>query len=358
MRAYRIFCLTIAAALLLFLGANAWVWFGYTRPLLTRVDGLMAGDLGRMGYQADCIEPRSDITDLPKRHLEAGDWNGERVDLVTLGDSFSNGGAGGRNRFYQDYIASGQGLTVLNLQPLPGTANFIETVAVLVNSGYLQELGVRHVLIEMVERTCNSRLSRPVDFGLRRPLEEIRRFYASGPAGVGGDMTLPEVGFFNTGNLKFPLFNLGYLFSDNAFISQVYRVQLDRSLFSGPCGDTLLFLDKDVEERRYKDASATARINDNFNRLAQLLAEHGMALSFMPAVNKYTLYRDHIQGNSYPESPFFETLRALPRQYRLIDTKAILAERLAAGERDIFFVDDSHWSWKASQAIFEQVRFE
>lgn len=357
MRSYRKFCIVFGIFFLLFLAGNAWVWFGYTRPLLTRQGGQLVGDLARMGYQATCIHPRSKVFDLPRRHLKAGDWKGEKVDMVTLGDSFSNGGAFGRNPFYQDFIASGDDLTVLNLPPLPDTANLIETVTVLLNSGYLRELGVRHVLLEMVERTCNSRLALPVDFDRTRPLADVRKFYAGRPIGVGGKSDLPKVGFLNTGNFKFLFYNFGYLISDNSLGSQVYRVRLDRPLFSGSNGDVLLFLDKDIEVRRYNDSAQTMALNDNVNQLARRLAAEGITLTFMPVVNKYTLYREYIPANPYPESQFFQTLRGLPREYRLIDTAAILGERLAAGEQDIFYIDDSHWTWKASQAIFSRERF-
>lgn len=357
MRTCRNFCLTIGALLILLLAGNAWVWFGYTRHLLTRDNALLAGDLARMGYQASSIYPRRNDTDLPRRHLHAGQWRGQKVDLVTIGDSFSNGGGFGRNRYYQDYIASNQGLTVLNLPPLPDTASLIETVATLLNSGYLEELGARHVLIEMVERTCNTRLALPVDFDSRMPAEEIRAFYARGPAGTGEEEALPAVGFLNTGNFKFLLYNLLYRYSDHGLFSDVYRVQLERPLFSGASGDILLFLNKDIEMRRYTDPAAVARLNDNLNHLADRLGAHGITLSFMPAVNKFTLYRPYVRANTYPESPFFPLLRSLPRHYRLIDTAAILGDRLAGGEQDLFFADDSHWSWKASQAIFEKERF-
>jgi hypothetical protein len=80
----------------------------------------------------------------------------------------------------------------------------------------------------------------------------------------------------------------------------------------------------------------------------------------MPAVDKYELYRDLIVPADLgraPRSIFFEELRKLPKSYRFIDTKALLEEELKRGELDIFYADDSHWSWKAPQKIFETVRF-
>jgi hypothetical protein len=47
----------------------------------------------------------------------------------------------------------------------------------------------------------------------------------------------------------------------------------------------------------------------------------------------------------------------LPKEYLLIDTKAILAKAIEEGELDLFYQDDTHWTWKASQRIFSAVRF-
>jgi hypothetical protein len=44
-------------------------------------------------------------------------------------------------------------------------------------------------------------------------------------------------------------------------------------------------------------------------------------------------------------------LRAQAHDYRLIDTKVTLAAGLAAGEANIFYVDDTHWGPRTSQRI-------
>lgn len=97
--------------------------------------------------------------------------------------------------------------------------------------------------------------------------------------------------------------------------------------------------------------------NDSLNTLAERLAGKGIRLCFMPTVDKYTLYSDYLVRKPFPQSTFFEDLRKLPKHYTLIDTKAILAAEVAKGEKDVFYADDTHWSWKASRLIFDAVRF-
>jgi len=100
------------------------------------------------------------------------------------------------------------------------------------------------------------------------------------------------------------------------------------------------------------------KLNNNLNALSKILKKKNIKLYFMPAVDKYNLYSKYIVNNTYPQSIFFEELRKLPKEYTFIDTKTILLEELKKGVKDIYHSDDTHWSYKASEAIFKKVKFE
>jgi hypothetical protein len=351
---FCIICIAFVAALVLF---NGIVWHGFTKQLLTHKDGLIVGDLARMGYLHGHAHLRRNQIDLPKRHLEAKDLDDQRVDMITIGDSFSNGGGSGKNRFYQDYIATYNDINVLNLQTYDGGKNFLQGIVILLNSGYLDELAPRYILLEMVERSCVTRLVKPIDFAATDSIDKVRNFYQGDRATLNDTIQLPSLSFFNTGNLKALLYNLGYLFSDNAITSKVYRVPLKQALFSGKHGDDLLFLYKDLDKLKYATPDVAQKLNNNLNQVARLLKEHGIELIFMPPPNKYTLYQRFLTDDSYPQGRFFEYLEPLPKEYQFINAKEILDRALKRGEKDLFFLDDTHWSWKASQIIFDQTRF-
>lgn len=78
----------------------------------------------------------------------------------------------------------------------------------------------------------------------------------------------------------------------------------------------------------------------------------------MPAVDKYNLYSPYIVSNKYPQSIFFEYLETLPKNYVFINTKKILLEELKKGEKDIFYADDTHWSYKANDIIINDIEFK
>ena len=101
--------------LLLFILFHFTIWHLYTKQLFQNNDNTHVGDLGRMSYHNDSLIFKENRVNLPKKHIDFTKI--EKVDVITIGDSFSNGGAGGLNPFYQDYIASFYNFKVLNLEP-------------------------------------------------------------------------------------------------------------------------------------------------------------------------------------------------------------------------------------------------
>jgi hypothetical protein len=332
--------------LAIFAGLNYFLWETVTEDLLSNRK-YAGGDLARMGYVSGSKQRRVTTVDLPLRHVEMKEYNGQQVDLLTIGDSFSNGAAGGRNSYYQDYLASKRNLRVLNFEPYRGI-DFITTVAIFNNNGLLDKLRPRYILIEASERAFAD-FAKPLDFNRTLSSEQLKEY-----AVIDHHQPWPPLGIINNGNLKYLLYTMLYPFSDHAVIGGVYMRKLDRHMFTVNNGNVLLFL-------KYKNIATPDNIsmmNDNLNTLSDKLAARGIRLIFMPAVDKYNLYCDYLADNPYPKSTFFEVLRRLPRRYVMIDTKAILAEELKKGEKDVFYADDTHWSWKASQKIFETVRIE
>jgi hypothetical protein len=360
MKRYKRCCLFLLCTLLLLVLYNALVWHFCTRQLLTRADGYFTGDLSRMGYLSAFTDRRRNQDDLPRRHLEMIDWQGQQVDVLTVGDSFSQGGGNGPNRYYQDYLASLSHVDVLNVGQYPGAANLLETVVILLNSGFLDKVRPRYLLLEIVERNCYKHAG-AVDWARSASLEYFLRPLENQAAASdtedGEGQDLPPVGFINTGNVKWLSYNLLYNFSANAFISNTYRAKLDSPFFGKGEGDTLLFLRKDIEKVKRHDPETVGRLNASLNRLASMLKVRGITLCFMPAPDKYTLYHPYLVRAAHAPSLLFPLLRPLQKEYRFIDSQAILAPLLARGEKDVYFIDDTHWSWKASQAIFTQEAF-
>ncbi|HEX9078756.1 MAG TPA: hypothetical protein VF795_04140 [Desulfuromonadaceae bacterium] len=336
---YRRFALAFAVALALFAGGNYVIWKTVTEDLITDRH-YQGGDLSRMGYLPGSKFRRRNTTDLPRRHIRLEEYDGRRVDMITIGDSFSNGGGGGYNRFYQDYIATRYGFEVLNI-PRHNDLSPLVSIADLARSGFLKRSGARYLLLGVSEKAWRE-MSGPDPLGNTMD-EATRKGFKRADYGT----PLPRTAFINNGNFKFLLNALLYRFSDHAVFSQVYRAQLLTPLFTAEDSRTLLYL-------RYRETPGpgqVARLNDNLNLLAGLLARQGITLIFMPCVDKYDLYHPYLRAPRYAPSAFFEELRPLPKHYLFVDTKMILNDLLLRGEKDVYYPDDTHWSWKASLAL-------
>lgn len=349
MRAHKKWVIGFGAGILLSILANFWVWKAYTQDLLT--DYARGGDLSRVGYIAGSGYAEKKAYRLPRKHYENFNVGNAAIDLITTGDSFSNS-SGKEDQYYQDWIASLQELNVLNVQSLSGK-NDIETINILLNSGYLDLVRPKFILLERIERDIVQSYSKSIDFNERMNLQDILQFYGT----VSYQNNPPKIGFLNPGNLKFILYRFLYRYKDNAFFSNVHVRKLDRTLFEVPNADRLIFCAEDVSHIAFSDPDSIRKVNDNLNRLGEKLKARGIKLYFLPIVDKYNLYYDYIVGNPYPKSVFFEEIRKLDKRYVLIDTKEILSNEVKKGEKDIYYADDTHWSEKAPKKIFESVSF-
>ena len=354
-RFFRNFCLFLG----LFLAYNAVVWRYVTRDLRSGARPGY-GDLARLGYLHGIISFTGKGRELPKRHIEKDEFHGQPVDMVTIGDSFSNGGGFGSNRYYQDYIASNNGLTVLNVEPYKDL-DFVTQATICANNGFLDRIKPRYLLLSTTAKYAVERFSGTVDFDRTLNMEELQSYkeYGFRRRPEQDSVPIPDnmFRFINEGNFKFLLFTGYYFFSDHAFFSKTYRKILDRPFFSGNRENLLLFYRDDIKNIPFATTDGVGNLNDNLNHLADRLATRGIQLVFMPVVDKYDLYYEHILANHYPKNTFFDLLRPLPKRYRFIDTKAVLEEEVRNGVKDIFFVDDTHWTWKAAEKVFEAEKF-
>jgi len=356
---FRRFIYSFVSVLIAFVVMNAVVWHCWTEKIFSPAYG-DGGDLSRLGYLPSFKLQRKNHFDLPRRHISLREYSGQPVDLLTVGDSFSNGGGGGKNRYYQDYIATLNQMTVLNVGMFKqeGTRPFldpVQTLLILINSGEFDRIAPKAVLLSVSVKQSDL-LAHPMDLSRTAPVEKVRdigsyEYYEGSPAADGNPFS-----FISTGNLQY-LYWTGLRYLAGKTNKSVALAPLNRKLFTVQ-DDTLLYYRNDVKHIPRINKEALEQINDNLNQVAELLAKRGVKLYFMPCVDKYDLYSPYIANNKQPKNSFFDIFRQLPKQYTFIDTKEILSEKVAQGVRDIYYSDETHWSWKASASIFEKVRFK
>lgn len=332
-----------------FVGLNFIIWKLFTEDILT--DNVKSGDYTRVGYIIGSSYDSKPGYQGTGAHMESWDYQNEPVDLITIGDSFSNS-CGKRGMFYQDWIASHRHLNVLNIHPISG-ADFFNTVVIMLNSGFLDELNARAVLIQRVERHVFDSFAKDFDIKETRPIKDVwndfkKVRYVNNP---------PRLIFLNIGNFKFILYSFLRKFYDNAFFSKVYMRDLEKPFFNVQNERSLIWGHEDISHLADENDLTIQKVNDNLNALAEALSKKRIKLYFMPVVDKYNLYSDFLVRNPYPKSYFFEKIRSLPKKYELIDTKSILSPFILKGEKDVYWADDSHWSWESAEAVMKGIKF-
>ena len=370
-----------------------WIFFGlfilFFHPIMyyfyvSKVfpkDNSVVGDLARMTYSVDLIDKRSTDIDLQKKHIKYNEYLGNNVDFITIGDSFSEGASSGKNPYYQDYIASIYNVSVLNIKLFENNKNYIETIYSLLNSGQLEKLGVKCILIESVQRRSLERFAindmniniSNIDNFKNQILnnqkndnliqshsnEQFEINWIDVFNSIFSKSNNNDVSVINNLNLNAFIYNAKFKIKGHGKMApHVYRELLNKDFFSTEVSRDLLFYDEDLKYLKYESEENIKLLNNNFNLLAKALGEKNIKLIFMPAVDKYNLYSPYIISNTYQKSIFFEYLDSLPKDYIFINTKKILSEQLEKGEKDIFYADDTHWSHKASEVIIKDESFK
>ena len=370
-----------------------WIFFGlfilFFHPIMyyfyvSKVfpkDNSVVGDLARMTYSVDLIDKRSTDIDLQKKHIKYNEYLGNNVDFITIGDSFSEGASSGKNPYYQDYIASIYNVSVLNIKLFENNKNYIETIYSLLNSGQLEKLGVKYILIESIQRRSLERFAindmniniSNIDNFKNQILnnqkndnliqshsnEQFEINWIDVFNSIFSKSNNNDVSVINNLNLNAFIYNAKFKIKGHGKMApHVYRELLNKDFFSTEVSRDLLFYDEDLKYLKYESEENIKLLNNNFNLLAKALGEKNIKLIFMPAVDKYNLYSPYIISNTYQKSIFFEYLDSLPKDYIFINTKKILSEQLEKGEKDIFYADDTHWSHKASEVIIKDESFK
>lgn len=324
-------------------------WSLITKNIFGNKPDTYIGDLGRLSYSIDSLHPRENKITLNNVHRVFLDHS--QTDVLTIGDSFSRGDAGGENANYQDFIATEYDLDVVNITPSEN--GYIETVLILNSSGVLDKLKPKSIVLQSVERSAIDRFSKDINWDIQGSEELL---LAKSPDKF--VPRTPEASFINNNNYKAWLYQFLYKYYDNALISKVYKAQLNNNHFSSRNQRELLYFFEDLESIEKSNIKSINLLNENLNQLQAILNTKGIDLYFLPAADKYNIYSKYINDNKYKESNFFELLRTMKNDYYFIDTKSILQKLIDKGEQDVYYSDDTHWSAKASSEIIKRTSFK
>ena len=283
------------------------------------------GDLGRLG-KIVCGGYDGSGEDVDScRTVEMWDFDGlDTCEILTIGSSFSQRGAEG----YQHFLSQQLGRPVCNLNMgRHFSDNSQEFVAShLLSHGMLPRCKV--LIVEDVERYVVSRL----------------RYYPYEALKYKNTITAH-------GRHRFDLYTVTSNLRLCMGVDQpVLRADLDGSLFQHEKQGTRLYFD--YEDLDFDKLAETdyCEATKHLMQLHDYATQNGVKLVFIVAADKYDAYSSHILHNKYPTNPTMDYFAHCDTSWYL-DTKALLTPYIDKGVKDIYKLDDSHWSARGASIV-------
>lgn len=296
------------------------------------------GGIGRLslipfGKDYDIIIQKGMLKDTLFQNINSQDkLKRISTDVLTIGDSFSqfpaNLGTGG----YQNYLSQ-KGLDVVNcdwsmyVNPIQFTYNIMDQI--------IDSLNTRFIILECVERNFESTA---INFSVGK--EEYER---------------PQNTVNNTNNWSIARARDYIAYRIGANVPN-FKATLDGDFFSSDDSNALYFYHDDIDLNPHIALHSELKIKETFKTLNKKANEKGIILIWLIAVDKYDLYQNHIVNNKWPHKTVNEDLvRILDNSPYLAISKHCLQPLIEKGEKDVFRFNDTHWSYKASKVVADDI---
>lgn len=292
------------------------------------------GDLGRLGkIPFGLLQPivNNDTIDNYVINCNSIDEI-KNAKNITIGDSFSQ-----QDKGFQQFLGNTLKDTIYNIRF--NNLDPEESALYLIENNYIPNC--KNLIIESVERSCIRRLN-AIQFN-KCIYDSITVCKSNITTDKHKFMSLTDIASYI--RLKF-----GY---DCPFSI----VELTKPLFSHPTfQSSLVFLnsknDSDLSFINYDDSLYTKSI-DNIIRLHTLAKQQNIDLIYLIAADKYDVYSEYIKNNPFPINQTLDKFKIDENWF--INSKAIFQRHLQQGVKDIYYVNDTHWSPIGAQIVGEYI---
>ncbi|MBP3228628.1 MAG: hypothetical protein J6M53_07620 [Bacteroidaceae bacterium] len=295
------------------------------------------GDLGALGKVPfglfwDMAEPQGEKPYPDFATPES--LQGQSFDVLTVGDSFSNQGYPG----YQTGIVS-TGLSLGNYVPeaVP-LLNPFQSAYDLIDRGAVDSTVCRTLVVETACRIFPRRV-----LGINTDPERGEQL----------KYVQPKVEHTDAWALQGA--RTWFLLWTGLVKRPVLHATLTDTLFTGPRGNELYIYKDDL---LYPSIAEDQRetIIANIRTLHKKAAEAGIHLFVLVVPDKYEVYQDHIANNPFPPKTLCNDIAQLEgvSGYIFVGDR-VLHPFISAGEKDVYKMNDSHWSHKAAWPVGKQL---
>ena len=292
------------------------------------------GELGRLGKMQFAPEKMNvDVhekfyTDIDNLQQLAD----TTVDVLTVGDSFSQQGVGS----YENFIAM-QGYSVINLH---ADQNMFQTAYDMMNLGVIDSSRVKTIVVECVERYLPNRVT---------TLKTGNKSVSFSPIGRRNGIGDESV---NNKSREWSLLEArNYLMLRLGLPEPVKHCTLAQPMFSSNRGKELFFYYEDLNSFSLNQEQQKVAAQ-NISRINHLADSLGINIVYLVCPDKYDIYQDLIVDNPYPHKTVNEDFAAShPSPERLLLGKEVLMPLVKKGVKDIFHLSSTHWSYASAQAV-------
>ena len=296
------------------------------------------GDIGRLAFipfgreYGERIEKNFPEEQVFTTVYSIDELRNSHCDVMTIGDSFSERKEDG----YHNYLAL-KGLDVVNVAR--GMYYSPVTFAYeMMNLGVIDSTNASTLIVECVERyfdgffTGFSPNNELIDAGKGKEMLE----------GSPNEWSLMRVRDF-------------VVYHSGLMTPPIIKKQLSRDFFTSDHPSTLYFYIDDIRTINIKDSHIPA-IQSTFHALLDKAREKHIKLIVLVPTDKYDLYQQYIVDNPYPEKKVNQVIKSiLDDDAHLVVAKDILQPMVDRGEQDVYLYNDTHWSYKAAQAVADEV---
>lgn len=325
--------------------------------LITKIfyttDKSKGGDLLRLGFIFDDGTYRDKIKKkfkkVPIKFKELSNVNLENeniFDVLTIGDSFS-----GQDEYgYKNYLANKDSITLLHIDRFL-SENPIQALINFTNGDFFEKIKVNYIVLQSVERDIVKRAEK-ISWKEQTSLEFISKKIKENSL---RKKAKEKDNFFSDGIFKIPLINILYLFQDNPYDSQTYKIATENNFFTNKTNNLLFYFDDLEKVKLNNDSLKVLTLNKVLNELSLKLKYKGIKLIVLPCPDKYDFYYQGIsKKNKYIEPMFFDRFDRMDKSYIYINSKKILMD-LSKETKDIYYYDDTHWSPLAADKIAQEI---
>lgn len=313
------------------------------------------GDLLRLGYINDTNKYDANVLfkkyfEREKLYQQVSEINLDKVntyDFISIGDSFSAQGQVG----YQNCMMNNSNVKLLDIdRDLYDSP--IKALYDLINGGFFNKNKTKYVILQNVERAFVERGKSVVKTD-KITIDSLKQVFAKKKKIEAKKE--PKDQFFSKDNIRFVMYNINYLYDDNALVSPTYKVNTVKNLFSVSDNNLLFFQDDLKAVKDNNDKKFIENLNIELNALSDEFAKLNIKLIVLPSPDKYSIYYDYIVDNTKYEKPnFLNYFNGLEKRYLYINSKDILAKAIK-NQKDVYFYDDTHWSPIASELIASEI---